>query len=76
MRTVQMTLDPALVTRVDKAARRLGLTRSAFTRRALTESLERLRQRELEDRHRAGYRRTPARRGEFDRWQRDQVWPV
>ncbi len=76
MRTIQMTLDPALVTRVDKAARRLGLTRSAFTRRALAESLERLRQRELEDRHRAGYRRKPVRRGEFDRWQRDQVWPA
>jgi metal-responsive CopG/Arc/MetJ family transcriptional regulator len=71
-----MTLDPALVTRVDKAARRLGLTRSAFTRRALTESLERLRQRELEDRHRAGYRRKPVRRGEFDRWQSEQMWPA
>jgi hypothetical protein len=71
-----MTMDPALVTQVDKAARRLGLTRSAFTRRALTESLERLRQRGFEERHRAAYRRTPVRRGEFDRWQRDQVWPV
>jgi predicted transcriptional regulator len=37
-----MTLDPALVTQVDKAARRLGLTRSAFTRRALAESLEQI----------------------------------
>jgi metal-responsive CopG/Arc/MetJ family transcriptional regulator len=75
MRTIQMTLDAALVARVDEAARRLGLTRSAFTRQALADTLERLRRRELEERHRAGYRRKPLRRGEFDRWQREQLWP-
>ncbi|MBI4477241.1 MAG: CopG family transcriptional regulator [Acidobacteria bacterium] len=75
MKTVQMTLDPDLVTRVDKAARRLGVTRSAFTRRALAEALDRLQQRALEQRHRAGYRRKPVRRGEFDVWHHEQIWP-
>jgi metal-responsive CopG/Arc/MetJ family transcriptional regulator len=75
MKTVQMTLEPELVARVDKAARRLGLSRSAFTRRALTESLNRLTQQELEERHRDGYRRHPARRAEFDAWETEQVWP-
>lgn len=74
MRTVQMTLEPELVAQVDKAARRLGLTRSAFTRRALTAAIEHLRTRELERRHRDGYRRKPTRR-EFDVWTAEQVWP-
>ena len=75
VRTVQMTLQPELVAQVDRAARRLGLTRSAFTRRALHAAIERLRVEELERRHREGYRRKPVRRGEFDLWSSEQVWP-
>lgn len=75
MMTVQMTLDEDLVERVDTVAKRLGVSRSAFTRRALGDALARLRERELEERHRDGYRRRPARRGEFDGWEREQVWP-
>lgn len=75
MKTVQMTLEPALVERVDRMARRLGLSRSGFTRRALREALDRLRVQDLERRHREGYRRKPARRGEFDSWESEQVWP-
>lgn len=70
-----MTLDPSLVTHVDRAAARLGLTRSAFTRRALREALERLRVQALEQRHREGYRRKPVRPGEFDLPESEQTWP-
>ncbi len=75
MKTVQMTLDPALLTQVDRVARRLGLTRSAFTRQALRAAIERARIEALEKRHRDGYRRKPVRRGEFDHWTAEQVWP-
>ena len=75
MQTVQMTLEPKLVTQVDRAARRLGLTRSAFTRQALSAALDRLRVQELERRDREGYRSKPVHRGEFDVWTREQVWP-
>jgi len=75
MKTVQMTLDPGLVTHVDRAAARLGLSRSAFTRRALREALERLRLEALEARHREGYTRKPVHRGEFDLWEDEQSWP-
>jgi metal-responsive CopG/Arc/MetJ family transcriptional regulator len=75
MKTVQMTLDEELVARVDRAARKLGTTRSAFTREALRSALERLAIRELERRHRQGYAAKPARRGEFDAWHGEQVWP-
>ena len=75
MKTVQMTLEPTLLTQVDRVARQLGLTRSAFTRQALRAAIERARIEALERRHREGYRRKPVRRGEFDDWTSEQVWP-
>lgn len=74
MKTVQMTLDEALVEEVDRAAQSLGTTRSAFTRDALREALVRLRERALEEKHRAGYVRHPVREGEFSGWEDEQVW--
>ena len=70
-----MTLEPELVAQVDRVARRLGLTRSAFTRQALRAALDRTRIEALERRHREGYRRKPVRRGELDDWVSEQVWP-
>ena len=74
MKTVQMTLDDDLVTAVDRTARRLGTTRSGFTRDALRAALDRLRTRELERKHREGYARKPVRKREFSIWEREQVW--
>jgi len=75
MKTVQMTLDETLVDEVDRAAQTLGTTRSAFTRDALRAALTRLRDRELERRHREGYERRPVQPGEFSEWEAEQVWP-
>jgi metal-responsive CopG/Arc/MetJ family transcriptional regulator len=75
MKTVQMTLDEALVEQVDRAAQTLGTTRSAFTRDALRAALVGLKEHELERRHRAGYERHPVRPGEFSDWEDEQVWP-
>jgi len=74
MKTVQMTLDESLVEAVDRAARKLGKSRSAFARDALREALARERLRTLEQRHRHGYSRQPVRVGEFDAWETEQVW--
>ncbi len=74
MRTVQMTLEERLVTEVDRVARRLGTTRSAFTRGALRDALRRLRVRELERKHRDGYRSKPVRKDEFKVWEGEQAW--
>ena len=54
MQTVQMTLDPELIVAVDKVVKRLGTTRSAFTRDALRLALKRLRTEELERKQREG----------------------
>jgi metal-responsive CopG/Arc/MetJ family transcriptional regulator len=75
LKTVQMTMEPKLISEVDRVAHRLGVTRSAFTRRALQAAIDRIRVEEWERRHREGYRRKPVRRGEFDAWTSEQVWP-
>ena len=74
MKTIQMTLDDDLVNSVDKAARRLKTSRSAFTRNALRSALEQLRVRELERKHKEGYQKKPAKKGEFGAWEHEQVW--
>ena len=74
MKVVQMTLEEELVAAVDRAARQLRQSRSAFARSALKAALAQLRTRDLELRHREGYRRKPVKRGEFDLWEGEQSW--
>lgn len=75
MKTVQMTMEEGLLAQVDRTVRRLGTTRSAFTRRALMAALGEEQRRKRERRHAAGYRAKPVRRGEFSAWESEQVWP-
>lgn len=75
MKKIQMTLDEDLLDAVDKSARWLGTSRSAFARDALRQALARLREERLGKRHRTGYERRPVRAGEFDVWESEQVWP-
>ena len=74
MKTVQMTLDENLIASVDKVTKRLGTTRSAFTRQALKTALREVRMNELERKHREGYKRKPVKQGEFSDWEAEQVW--
>jgi metal-responsive CopG/Arc/MetJ family transcriptional regulator len=75
VKAVQLTLDEQLLARVDRAARELGTTRSAFARDALRNALARPGTREKELRHRRGYAARPVRRGELDNWTSEEVWP-
>ncbi len=74
MRIVQMTLDEELVNAVDRMVKRLGTTRSAFTREALRAALVRSREREMERKHREGYLRKPPKTEEFQIWEKEQIW--
>jgi len=74
MKTVQMTLDENLVKAVDSAVKKLGTTRSAFTREALRSALKEVRIRDLESKQRQGYKRKPVKRGEFSDWESEQIW--
>jgi metal-responsive CopG/Arc/MetJ family transcriptional regulator len=74
MKTVQMTLDESLVRAVDSAAKKLGTTRSAFTKGALRSALKEVHVKELESKHREGYKRKPVKHGEFSGWESEQEW--
>ena len=74
MRTIQMTLDDDLVDDVDNVVKQLKTTRSAFTRKALKEAIERMNIALLEKNHRKGYERFPAGSSEFSVWESEQQW--
>ena len=74
MKTVQITMDDGLVERVDRRAKALGATRSAFIRKALREALARCEEADQEERHRAGYRRLPPPTQEFWIPNEDRAW--
>ena len=74
MKTVQMTLDEDLVAAVDKVAKKLKTTRSAFTRRALRDAVKQVNVNALEEKHKKGYKRHPVSRTEFGDWEAEQVW--
>ena len=74
MKAIQMTLDEDLVAAVDRVARKLKTTRSAFARDALRDALAKHRVQEMERKHRLGYQRHPVKSGEFDLWQTQQRW--
>lgn len=74
MKTVQMTLDEDLVRGVDRVRKKLHLSRSAFTRKALRESLARYSVAQQEKKHREGYERHPVAAGEFALWEAEQDW--
>ena len=74
MKTVQMTLDEDLLNTVDKVVRKLGTTRSSFTREALRAAIKKSSIQELEQKQREGYRRKPVKVHEFSDWENEQVW--
>jgi metal-responsive CopG/Arc/MetJ family transcriptional regulator len=74
MRTIQMTLDDDLVKAVDRISKMLHTSRSAFTRKALREAIERFKVEQLELKHRLGYERQPIGSEEFSVWEKEQAW--
>ena len=74
MKTIQMTLDDELVERVDKVVKKLHSTRSAFTRDALRNALEKHNALLMEQKHLQGYSRKPVDPDEFRVWEDEQDW--
>lgn len=74
MRTIQMTLEDNLVKAVDKVIKKLHTTRSAFTRDALRDALDKFRVVRLEEKHHKGYERYPVNTEEFSVWEDEQKW--
>lgn len=76
MKTIQMTIDEPLLEAIDTASKVQHTTRSAFIRKALMLSLQRMRTEQKEAQHAAGYARHPVAADEFDIWAQEQVWPA
>jgi metal-responsive CopG/Arc/MetJ family transcriptional regulator len=74
MKTIQMTIDEPLLSKVDQAIQELKMTRSAFIREALELALRHYQILEMEQKHAAGYARQPVEPGEFDVWVNEQAW--
>jgi len=74
MRTIQMTFDDNLIKSVDQLVKELKTTRSAFTRHALREAIDRFNIKRLEDKHRKGYELHPVNKREFSVWESEQDW--
>jgi len=75
MTTIQVVMDERTLKEADRAARREGVNRSRLIREAVRAHLARLREREMDERHRRAYEEHPVRPGEFDRFDEEQVWP-
>jgi metal-responsive CopG/Arc/MetJ family transcriptional regulator len=73
-KTIQMTIDSALLEAVDEATRELRVSRSALIRAALDEYLRQVRRRRLERQHAEGYARIPQVAEEHEAWDAEQVW--
>ena len=76
MKTIQMTIDEALLKTIDKLCRARRTTRSALIREALEAEIRRDRLKSDERRHAEGYARHPVQRGEFEPWLEQQDWGV
>lgn len=74
MKTIQMTIDEALLQEVDRTIQELRTTRSAFIRQALEQALRQYRVRRLEERDEAGYTAVPANPAETSEWAAEQEW--
>jgi len=74
MKAFQLTLDESLIESVDRVAKKLGKTRSAFTRFALKLALENYRVKQLENQHRKGYADNQVSEGEFIWMDDSDLW--
>jgi metal-responsive CopG/Arc/MetJ family transcriptional regulator len=75
MKAIQITLDDALLARLDadEEVRREG--RSAVLRRAADEYLRRRRKRAIADQYAKAYRSDPGLGVEFSGWEDEGAWP-
>jgi len=74
MKTIQMSIDEKLLEKVDRTSKKLRKTRSELIRVSLRKMLHEVSIKEMENKHRAGYKKKPVADAEFDLWEDEQVW--
>lgn len=74
MMTIEVALEEPLVTKLDKAASTLAVTRADLIRDAVEAMLRRIEIKVLEQRDREGYERQPITQEEFGDWDEVRDW--
>lgn len=74
MQTIELTIDEALLAKLDRITQQLSLTRAAFIQQSLETALQQQEVLAQERRHAEGYARLPVEPGEFDGWENVRVW--
>ncbi len=74
MKTIQITIDEALLKELDQIIKKTKESRSAIIRNAILSYLRQRRITEMEEKHKKGYEKNPIREDEFSVWEDEQVW--
>jgi metal-responsive CopG/Arc/MetJ family transcriptional regulator len=76
MKTIQITIDENLLTKLDSDEETQRDGRSAVLRRALTEYLHNRRRSTIANSYRRAYKGKEGLSKEFDGWEDEGVWPT
>lgn len=69
-----MEIDDDLLSKVERATKMSGATRSEFICKAIKLLLREATIPDLEKQHREGYAKHPVAEGEFSEWEPEQTW--
>ena len=75
MKTIQITIDPELLHKIDNDEESIKIGRSAFLRKAVRYYLEQKKLRSISEQYRSGYRRESEINDDLTSWEDEQVWP-
>ena len=75
MKTIQITIDPDLLHKIDNDEESMKKGRSAFLRRAVRFYFEQKRLKSISDKYRSGYAQGLAKDDDLTIWEDEQVWP-
>jgi metal-responsive CopG/Arc/MetJ family transcriptional regulator len=75
VKTIQITIDPDLLHKIDNDEETMKKGRSAFLRQAVRYYLEQKRLKSISDKYRSGYTQGLAKGDDLTIWEDEQVWP-
>ena len=75
MKTIQISIDPELLHKIDNDEESKKNGRSAFLRQAVRFYLEQKRLKSISEKYRSGYSQGLAKNDDLSNWEDEQVWP-
>jgi metal-responsive CopG/Arc/MetJ family transcriptional regulator len=75
MKTIQITIDPELLHKIDHDEESIKKGRSAFLRQAVRYYLEQKRLKSISEKYRSGYSQALEKDDDLTIWEDEQVWP-